>query len=66
MNTIQFLDQDGTFSIKQPENYSYLYFPVAGEKGIKSSLTPNLGGDTVPLFYQIRRITQSFALPGTQ
>ena len=45
MNTIQFLDQDGTFSIKQPENYSYLYFPVAGEKGIKSSLTPNLGGD---------------------
>ncbi|MDD6305750.1 MAG: cellobiose phosphorylase [Clostridiales bacterium] len=46
MNKIQFLDNNGTFSIAQPENYSYLYFPVAGEKGIKSSLTPNLGGDS--------------------
>lgn len=45
METIHFLDDNGTFSIKQPENYSYLYFPVAGEKGIKSSVTPNLGGD---------------------
>lgn len=45
MDTIHFLDNDGTFSINQPENYSYLYFPVAGENGIKSSLSPNLGGD---------------------
>lgn len=45
METIQFLDNDGTFSVKQPENHSYLYFPIAGEKGIKSSLTPGLGGD---------------------
>lgn len=45
METIRFLDNDGTFSIEQPENYSDLYFPVAGEKGIKSSLSPNLGGD---------------------
>ena len=45
METIHFLDDNGTFTIKQPENYSYLYFPIAGEKGIKSSLTPNLGGD---------------------
>ncbi|MGN0351302.1 MAG: GH36-type glycosyl hydrolase domain-containing protein [Roseburia sp.] len=45
MEAIRFLDENGTFSIEQPENYSYLYFPIAGEKGIKSSLTPNLGGD---------------------
>lgn len=45
MEKIRFLDNNGTFSIKQPENYSYLYFPVAGEKGIKSSVTPNLSGD---------------------
>lgn len=43
METIQFLDDDGTFSIEQPENYSYLYFPIAGESGIKSALSPNLG-----------------------
>ncbi len=42
---IRFLGRDGTFSMEQPENYSYLYFPVAGEKGIKSSVTPNFGGD---------------------
>ena len=46
MKTICFLDDEGTFSIKQPENYSYLYFPIAGEKGLKSSVTPNLGGDS--------------------
>lgn len=44
-NIIRFLDQNGTFFIERPENYSALYFPVAGERGIKSSLTPNLGGD---------------------
>ncbi|MDE7312872.1 MAG: cellobiose phosphorylase [Eubacterium sp.] len=46
MQTIRFKDQDGTFSLKQPENYSYLYFPIAGEQGLKSSVTPNLGGDS--------------------
>lgn len=46
METIRFLDRDGTFAIEQPENYSALYFPIAGEQGIKSSLTPNLGGDS--------------------
>jgi len=45
MDTIRFLDENGTFSIEQPENYSALYFPIAGEKGIKSALSPNLGGD---------------------
>ncbi len=46
METIQFLGEDGIFSIEQPENYSALYFPIAGEQGIKSAVTPNLGGDS--------------------
>lgn len=41
----QFLDNGGTFRLEQPENTSYLYFPVAGEQGIKGALTPTLGGD---------------------
>jgi len=45
MEKIQFLGDDGIFSIHNPENYSYLYFPIAGEKGLKSCVTPNLGGD---------------------
>ena len=46
MEAIRFLDNDGVFRLKQPENYSYLYFPIAGENGLKSSVTPNLGGDS--------------------
>ena len=42
----QFTDKNGTFKMERPENYNYLYFPVAGEHGIKSSLTPNWGGDS--------------------
>lgn len=45
MQNIHFIDEDGTFTLTRPENYSYLYFPIAGEQGIKSALTPNLGGD---------------------
>lgn len=43
--TYQFIDEKGTFELEGAENYSYLYFPVAGENGMKSALTPNLGGD---------------------
>lgn len=46
MNTIRFKDTSGTFSIKNPGNYSGLYFPIASEKGLKCSVTPNLGGDS--------------------
>lgn len=46
MRGYQFLDEQGTFELDMPENYSYQYFPVAGEKGIKSALTPNFGGDS--------------------
>lgn len=45
MNQINFIDAHGSFRIKQPENTSYLYFPLASEKGLKSAVTPNLGGD---------------------
>ncbi|BCN29268.1 GH36-type glycosyl hydrolase domain-containing protein [Anaeromicropila herbilytica] len=46
MESINFLNNEGTFSVRQAENYSHLYFPIAGEEGIKSSLSPNLGGDS--------------------
>lgn len=46
MEKIHFVDECGTFSIKNPENYSALYFPIAGEKGLKGSVAPNLGGDS--------------------
>lgn len=45
MENIRFIDQQGTFSLDYPENHSYLYFPAANEKGIKSAVTPNFGGD---------------------
>lgn len=43
----EFLDDKGSFVIGRPEDTSYLYFPIAGEKGLKSSVTPNLGGDSM-------------------
>lgn len=46
METVRFLDHDGTFALDKPENYSYLYLPIAGEKGIKAAVTPNFGGDS--------------------
>ena len=46
MNKIEFTDKNGTFRIHNPENYSGLYLPLAGETGLKSSITPNLGGDS--------------------
>ena len=42
----KFLDEKGTFSIENPENTSYLYFPIASEQGLKSVVTPNLAGDS--------------------
>ncbi len=46
MGKVKFLGDDGTFSIDKPENYNYLYFPIAGKMGIKNCVTPNLGGDS--------------------
>ena len=45
MEKIRFLDEQGTFSLAKPENYSNLYFPAANELGLKGALTPNFGGD---------------------
>ena len=45
MNHLHFVDQHGSFTIDKPENTSYLYFPLASETGLKSAVTPNLGGD---------------------
>lgn len=46
MSQIKFQDKNGTFRIDNPENYSGLYLPLAGENGLKSSITPNLSGDS--------------------
>ncbi len=45
MRSYEFLDDKGTFRLRQPENVSYLYFPIAGEQGLKGAVTPRLGGD---------------------
>ena len=46
MKQVEFIDKNGTFRIHNQENYSGLYLPLAGETGLKSSITPNLGGDS--------------------
>ena len=46
MRSLFFLDDNGTFTIERPENYSGLYFPIAGTKGLKGAITPNLNGDS--------------------
>ena len=38
MGKIEFVDESGSFCLKNPQDYSYLYFPVAGEDGIRSCL----------------------------
>jgi len=45
MKPLTFIDEHGSFTMKNPENTSYLYFPLASENGLKSAVTPNLGGD---------------------
>ena len=46
MAAVRFLDKDGTFTLDKAENYSYLYLPVANEKGLKAAVTPVFGGDS--------------------
>lgn len=45
MKNYRFIDNKGTFYIDNPDQNNYLYFPLVGEQGIKSAITPNLGGD---------------------
>jgi len=43
---MRFSGQDESFVLTSAENTNYLYFPVAGEAGLKACVTPNLGGDS--------------------
>ena len=45
-NQIAFDHENEIFTLNHPDNYTYLYFPVAGEQGIKSSVTPSFAGDS--------------------
>lgn len=45
MKGYQYLDENGTFSLNDPELTGYLYFPIANEKGVMASVTPVLAGD---------------------
>lgn len=40
-----FVDADGSFVLDRPEEISQLYFPLASEAGLKSCVSPDLGGD---------------------
>ncbi len=46
MKKYKFTDKKGSFELDNPEDISYLYFPIAGESGLKSSVTPVLSGDS--------------------
>ena len=46
MKGYQYLDENGVFQLENPELTSYLYFPIANEAGVMSSITPTLGGDS--------------------
>lgn len=41
----EYIDGNGSFRMNHPERTSYLYFPLAGDSGLKSCVTPVLGGD---------------------
>ncbi|WP_162011849.1 GH36-type glycosyl hydrolase domain-containing protein [Streptococcus sp. S784/96/1] len=45
MKPLTFTNDNGDFTICQPESISSLYFPLASEAGLKSAISPNLGGD---------------------
>ena len=45
MSTVTFLDDQGGFRLEGAENTSYLYYPLASRRGLRSAVTPNLGGD---------------------
>lgn len=45
MRAYKFDTKSEVFTLENPENISSLYFPIAGEGGIKSCVTPTLSGD---------------------
>ncbi|TAH70004.1 MAG: cellobiose phosphorylase [Anaerolineaceae bacterium] len=46
MSEYHYINKKGTFCLGNPELTSYLYFPIANESGVMSSVTPTLGGDS--------------------
>lgn len=46
MQGYKFIDENGSFQLEGAENDLELYFPIAGEQGLKSVVTPNLAGDS--------------------
>jgi cellobiose phosphorylase len=44
-HTWQFIDDEGTFRLENPQHSSYLYFPLVNEVGMMSAITPTLNGD---------------------
>lgn len=46
MKGYEYLNNKGVFRLENPELTSYLYFPIANESGVMSSVTPTLGGDS--------------------
>jgi len=44
-NNYFFTNKLGEFKLQNPRNYHYLYFPLVGSTGMKSSITPFLQGD---------------------
>ena len=42
---LHFIDADGSFTLERTEEISQLYFPLASEDGLKSCVSPDLGGD---------------------
>ena len=46
MSKYQYIGNDETFCLENPELNNYLYFPLANEAGVMSSITPDLAGDS--------------------
>lgn len=46
MEHLTFTNNNGDFTLDHPENINSLYFPLASEVGLKSAISPNLGGDS--------------------
>lgn len=45
MEKYKFIDNKGTFELNSSDNNSYMYFPLANDKGMMSAVTQNLHGD---------------------
>jgi len=46
MKKIQYINNTSEFCVKNPDTVRGLYFPIAGNLGLKSVVTPTLGGDS--------------------